>query len=1086
MKQLRYVVSLAVIGAALTIVPAVQQAAVGDSPPAAAREPALVQKIRDGARGSVKASASRATGKASFVRAGRNGDLFPASKAGPKAKADAFLRAYAPAFGAPYGQLVRSDVYQDNLGATTVTYHQRYQGISVFGATLRVHVDAQGDLTAVNGQLVPVGDLSLVKTVDAKAAAAKALAAVRRDPPGAEDGAKVDLSGLKTNTSLVVYRHGLIQGVADGRTELAYQVEVTNGDNIRDMVYVSANGGKVVNRYSLIDNALHRILYEASLKPNGTIKFSEVWEEGKKFPGKLNVDQQNMVESTGEAYWLFHNAFSRDSWDGAGAQMITVNNDPRIACPNANWNGVTTNYCDGVSSDDVVAHEWGHAYTEGTSHLIYQWQPGAMNEAFSDIWGETVDLINGRQDDDEGDISAPRTEGLCSMHSNPNPQVVINSPAGIAKICVAGDASFGPKVTAAGLTGDIVLGTDVAEPADAGTQTPAGTTTDGCSSLDNAADIAGNIALLDRGRCDFVLKAKNAQDAGAVGVVIANTLGRGAFGMAGTDPTITIPAVGISNADGDRIKSAFPGTVNVTLRDGTTETEVDEYRWLMGEDSAAFGGAIRDMWQPTCLGMPGKVSDAEYVCDTEDSGGVHTNSGVVNHGYALLVDGGSYNGVDVEGIGLDKAANIYWRAQSVYLTEFDGFPQLADALEMSCADLIDAPINELSTAANDSNPATDLIDAADCAQVTKAIQAVELRADPTEQCGWVPQYDADTPSLCGEGFTSTTVFSEDFEDGLDGWTLTDNSVYGGPAPTWTTTTDLFGDHSGQAVKGPAPDRGQCDASTGDLSGTSFLTSGDIAIPADGEAPRLQFSHYVATEFDVDGGNVQLSVNGGGFAPIPAAAYTFNAPRPLLTAGAGNTNPLAGQDAFSGTDGGTVRGSWVESQVDLTEAGVAPGDTIALRLAMGRDGCGGNDGWYVDDVEVVTCTESDTPTPTEPTTGTTSPTTGPTDPTTGPTTGPTSDTKVATVTKVRKPKKAPKFKADFRVRVRVVASGLTPTGRVLIKHKGVVIAKGRLVDGKVRLLVKKNLAVGRQKLVARYKGSSTALPSRKVFYIRIVR
>ena len=43
--------------------------------------------------------------------------------------------------------------------------------------------------------------------------------------------------------------------------------------------------------------------------------------------------------------------------------MKTVNNDPRINCPNANWNGVTTNYCNGVTSDDVVAHEWGHAYT---------------------------------------------------------------------------------------------------------------------------------------------------------------------------------------------------------------------------------------------------------------------------------------------------------------------------------------------------------------------------------------------------------------------------------------------------------------------------------------------------------------------------------------------------------------------------------------------------------------------------------------------------------------------------------------------------------------------------------------------------
>ena len=359
---------------------------------------------------------------------------------------------------------------------------------------------------------------------------------------------------------LLVYRHGLVKGDPSGRTELAYQVEVTNKKNIRDMVFVTAVGGKVVNRYSLVDDALHRILFEAELKQNGTIQFKQVWEEGDNRNKLKNADQENIVDSTGESYWLFHNAFGRDSYDGAGRAMVSINNDPRIACPNATWNGSTTNYCDGVSSDDVVAHEWGHAYTEFTSGLIYQWQPGAMNEAYSDIWGETVDLINGRQDGDEGDITAPREVGVCTTNANPNPQVVINSPASIAKICFAGDASFGPPVTAAGVTGNVVVGTDVAEPADPVAQLPAGTTTDGCSALDNAAAVAGNIALLDRGRCAFLEKAKNAQNAGAIGVVIANTLGRGAFGMAGDDPTMTIPTLGISNADGDRIRSgARPG-----------------------------------------------------------------------------------------------------------------------------------------------------------------------------------------------------------------------------------------------------------------------------------------------------------------------------------------------------------------------------------------------------------------------------------------------------------------------------------------------------------------------------------------------
>ena len=76
---------------------------------------------------------------------------------------------------------------------------------------------------------------------------------------------------------------------------------------------------------------------------------------------------------------------------------------------------------------------------------------------------------------------------------------------------------------------------------------------------------------------------------------------------------------------------------------------------------------------------------------TATSGGVHTNSGVPNHGYALLVDGGTYNGQTVNGIGLTKAAHIYWRAQSVYQTPTTDFADHADALEQSCHDLVGLP-----------------------------------------------------------------------------------------------------------------------------------------------------------------------------------------------------------------------------------------------------------------------------------------------------------------------------------------------------------------------------------------------------------
>ena len=412
---------------------------------------------------------------------------------------------------------------------------------------------------------------------------------------------------------------------------------MTDGAGVRDFVFVHAHSGKIVNRYSAVHDALHRVLFEAAGNP---VVLTKVWEEGDAFPGALNTEQQNLVTFSGDSYAFFFNAFNRDSYDGAGAFMQTVNNDPRISCPNANWNGVTTNYCNGVTSDDVVAHEWGHAYTQFTHDLIYQWQPGALNESYSDIWGETIDMINGAGTDAPAPV---RTVGACSTRTVPVPILIINSPT--PGECAAGAAAFGAPLTVAGTTGDLVLANDGA----------GASTSDACEALP-AGSMTGKVGLADRGTCAFTIKVKNMQVAGAIGGVIANNGGGGVFGMAGADPTITIPSLGISNAHGDLLKGYLAsGTSNVTLKvKGSLQAPENSLRWLMAEDSFGFNPtagagnhAIRDMWSPTCLSDPGKVSDAEYHCDVSDAGGVHTNSGVPNHGYALLVDGGTFNGQTV-------------------------------------------------------------------------------------------------------------------------------------------------------------------------------------------------------------------------------------------------------------------------------------------------------------------------------------------------------------------------------------------------------------------------------------------------------
>lgn len=145
------------------------------------------------------------------------------------------------------------------------------------------------------------------------------------------------------------------------------------------------------------------------------------------------------------------------------------------------------------------------------------------------------------------------------------PLAVVNSPSTIGGKLAVGTASFGPQLTVSGVTGNVVLATDPSDTAGA-------STTDACSPLTNASAIAGNIALVDRGSCLFVIKAKNCQNAGATAVLVADNVGDSPpAGLGGTDATITIPVVRITMADGATLKANLASGVNVTLGIDTSQ-----------------------------------------------------------------------------------------------------------------------------------------------------------------------------------------------------------------------------------------------------------------------------------------------------------------------------------------------------------------------------------------------------------------------------------------------------------------------------------------------------------------------------------
>jgi hypothetical protein len=118
---------------------------------------------------------------------------------------------------------------------------------------------------------------------------------------------------------------------------------------------------------------------------------------------------------------------------------------------------------------------------------------------------------------------------------------------------LAAGAEWGAQVDKTGVSGPLVVAND-------GT----GTASDACEPLPAAS---GSIVVADRGTCNFTVKAKNAQDAGARGIVIANNVDGVPVILGGTDASVTIPGVMVSRSDGATLKTLAGQATTIRLAD---------------------------------------------------------------------------------------------------------------------------------------------------------------------------------------------------------------------------------------------------------------------------------------------------------------------------------------------------------------------------------------------------------------------------------------------------------------------------------------------------------------------------------------
>jgi bacillolysin len=723
-------------------------------------------RLVEAAGGQLAIRYSEATGVARFVRAVDGGSIpvTAGNSTDPEGLAYAFFEQYGAMFGvsSPRDQLRVIKITSDEAG-TSVRMDQFHGELPVFNARLMVHFNRHGALTAVNGTFVPNIKVSTLGNLDGNSAASVAIDAVQST---VEMTAGTELTS--SEPVLGIHKLGLAND-EPGRQVLAWQVEVTSvtGTPVREFTFIDAANGAMVESFSAIDNALNRKNYNTNFTSN--IGAAVVCRsEGD--PPSSNADCNDAYEFAGDIYNMYWKAFGRDGIDGVGGQLISYVNyvDPTY-CPNASWNGMFMRYCPGMEKDDVVGHELTHGVTEHTAGLIYAYQPGALNESFSDIFGETMDLLN----DEENEAGS---------------------------------------------------------------------------------------------------------------------------------------------------------------------------RWKIGEGVAGFPNGLRNMADPTIHGDPDSCGNANYWCDAEDNGGVHTNSGVPNKAYALMVDGGTFGGKTVKKIGLNRAIAVQYRVLSQYLTPYSNFTDNYEALVAACGDLVGFNVRNADPERNGGLVAA--ISTYTCNQVRKAAEAVGMT---TPVCTDVEPGPAGP--RCTGGATSERIFYEDNDGGTSTLRASiDTSLH--PVRFRKVTDFTFTGDTAWRINDPLTT-----CSSGDYTSDAYLRTPPIDLSGTTQ-PILRFHHDFSTEGGYDGGIVEIEINGT-WTKIEAGDFLANGYNGEIDPNAGTpiTNPLS-PEAFTGyrSPGEFPKLTYSQSRADLTTYVALDTDkSIRVRFRFAADFCNGTDiGWYIDTVEIYDC------------------------------------------------------------------------------------------------------------------------------------
>jgi Zn-dependent metalloprotease len=314
------------------------------------------------------AAASTVTGTVTAKRLGVS------TSATPGTVARAAVDRYASLLGvASAGSQLRYDgATTDALGQSHVRFQQVVGDVPVYDGLVTVHLASGAN--ALRGFSAGISRATSGAATQASVTADQARDVAKAQVPEAK---------LVQAPRLVIYT-----GVPFGShpATLAWAVDVTSTTQAdRKLVFVDAASGRVTDALDRTEFAKNRTVYNA----NGSTT-TGTFARGEGDPATGNTDVDNAYDFTGATYDYYASTFGRDSYDNAGAELVSFVHYG-VGYENAFWDGAEMVYGDGFAVNDVTAHELTHAVTERTAGLEYQDQPGALNESISDQAGWDVD-----------------------------------------------------------------------------------------------------------------------------------------------------------------------------------------------------------------------------------------------------------------------------------------------------------------------------------------------------------------------------------------------------------------------------------------------------------------------------------------------------------------------------------------------------------------------------------------------------------------------------------------------------------------------------------------------------------------------